>query len=84
MKDNNILSWVTSAFTFLTAGLAQDITQLILLILGVLSTLVSLAYTVWKWYRKAHQDGKITEEEIDELVDNVHDKIGGDKDESSN
>lgn len=75
MKDNNVISWVTSGFTFLTAGLTTNIAQLILLILGILSSLVSLIYTLWKWYRKAKADGKITEDEIDEAIEIVNDHV---------
>ena len=83
MKDGNLISYVSAGVTFLTAGLAHDITQLILLILGCIATAVSLAYTLWKWYRKAKADGKITEDEIDEAMDIIHDHVKkGDDDES--
>ena len=83
MKDNNLFSWVASGFTFLTAGLTQDITQLILLILGIVSSVVSLAYTLWKWYRKAKADGKITADEIDEAADIIHDHVNKGKDDET-
>lgn len=79
MKDNNIVSYILSGFTFLTSALTQDIMQIILLVLGILSTLFSIAYTVWKWYKKAKEDGIITDEEIDELMDDINDKTGNKK-----
>ena len=82
MKDNNILSWVTSGITLVTASAAQDLTQLILLIIGVLSSAVSLAYTLWKWYRKAKADGKITEEEVDEAAEIIKKHTEGDDNET--
>ena len=83
MKDNNLFSWVASGFTFLTAGLSQDVTQLILLILGIVSSVVSLAYTLWKWYRKAKADGKITADEIDEAADIINDHVNKGKDDET-
>lgn len=73
MKDSNLPSYFLSAFTFITSALTQDIMQIILLILGIISTAFSIAYTIWKWYRKAKQDGVIDENEIDELVDQLDD-----------
>ena len=81
MKDNNIVSWVGSAVTFVTAGLAQDIGQIVLMILGIISALVSLAYNIYKWWKKAKADGKIDEKELDELEDIVDKAAGGHKDE---
>lgn len=71
MKDNNIISWVGSGITLATSALTQDIVQIILMILGVISSLVSLAYTIYKWWKKAKADGKIDEKEIEELGDIV-------------
>lgn len=79
MKDSNVVSYILSGFTFLTSALTQDIMQIILLILGILSTLFSIAYTIWKWYRKAKADGVITNEEVDELMDELNDKTGNKK-----
>ena len=73
MKDNNIVSWVGSAVTLVTAGLSQDVMQIILMIIGIISALVSLAYNIYKWYKRATADGKIDEGEIDELKDIVDD-----------
>lgn len=83
MKDNNLISWAGSALTLITASLSQDVTQMILLIVGILSSLVSLAYTLWKWYRKAKADGKISEDEIDEAMDIVNDHVNKDKNDET-
>lgn len=37
--------------------------------LTIIATIVSLIYTFWKWYRKAKEDGKIDDEEIEEAID---------------
>ena len=80
MKDNNALSWVCSGVTILTSTLSHDILQIILMVLGVISALVSLAYNIYVWYKKAKQDGKIDRDEIDDLMDILNDsKKGGKK-----
>lgn len=67
MKDNNALSWVCSAVTTVTSFAFEDFVRIILLVLGVISALVSLAYNIYSWYHKAKADGKIDSEEIEEL-----------------
>lgn len=63
----NIFSYVLSAVQ------QNEILQVISMVLSVLTSLVILAYNIWKWYRKAKEDGKITKEEIDELGDILQD-----------
>lgn len=67
MKNNNLISWAGSGITMLTSIAFEDIIRVILLILGVLSALVSLAYNIYCWYSKAKADGKIDSEEVKEL-----------------
>ena len=43
--------------------------QYISLILSILATLVSIAFSLWQWWKKANQDGKITKEEFKEGAD---------------
>ena len=43
--------------------------------LGIFATLVSLAFTIWKWWKKASEDGKITKEEVDDLIDELNEDI---------
>ena len=80
MKSNDFLCWIGSIFgTIGTAVQTDEVFRYISLALTILSTLVALIYTIWKWWRKAKQDGKITEEEVDELIDDVNDVLN-DKD----
>ena len=37
------------------------------------ATLLSISFTIWKWWKKASEDGKITKDEIDELVNELDD-----------
>lgn len=81
---HDYLSWVGSVFgTILTAVQSDQIFQYISLALTILSTLIAISYTIWKWWRKAKEDGKIDEEEVKDLVDQIDDvvKKGEDKDE---
>ena len=78
MKDNNAISWVTSAITFITGLAVEDVFRVVLLILGCVSALVSLSYNIYCWWKKATKDGKIDEKELDEakkMVDNTIEEI---------
>ena len=90
MKPNEIISILLNAFTYVLA-LAQvnETFQLVELILAVITSVILLAYRLWKWWKDASEDGKITKEElkkgIDIIVDGVEDikKKGDKKDDNS-
>ena len=80
MKDNNapaLISGVTAMF--LTAGITLEAVQIIYYILAGLAIVFSLSFTIWKWYKTAKADGKITVEEIEDLEKQVKDKLGDKK-----
>ena len=79
MKDTNALGWAGSAVTILTGTLSQDVMQVILLIIGIVSALFSLFVNIYTWWKKAKQDGKITQEEVDELKEIVDNHTKKDK-----
>lgn len=86
MKNNDFLSWSGSALgTILTAIQTNEVFQYISLGLTILSTLVAIAFTIYKWWKKANEDGKITPEEIDELGKDIKDSMekGENKDEKN-
>lgn len=56
-----------------TAIQPDELLQIISLVLTIVATLFSIAFTVCNWWKKAKDDGKIDKEEIDELV-NIVDK----------
>ena len=69
---NNIISWVGSVVTLICAGLTtSEAMQIALYALGIISALVSLAFNIYVWYKKAKADGVITKEELEELDDIV-------------
>ena len=40
-------------------------------IVTLIATVLSISFTLWKWWKKASEDGKITKEEVEELGDIV-------------
>ena len=76
-----IISWIgTPIGVICTALQTNEIMQYIQLGLTILSTAVALAFTIWNWWRKAKADGKITEDEVDEIVNDVNDIVNKDND----
>lgn len=87
----------SSAFVSVLASLQiDDVLKYVNIALAILSTLVALAFTLYKWYKEAKKDGKITPDEVIDAVNKVGDivddakstinKIGenkGEKDEKS-
>ena len=43
--------------------------------LGILLTLLGIAYKVWCWYKKAKSDGNITTDEVKELINENKDDV---------
>ena len=81
MKNNPALSWIgttiTGIFTYLSMVELKD---LITWILSILAAAITIAYTLYSWYKKATKDGKITKDEIDDLIEDMKHK-GGKHDE---
>lgn len=65
--------------TALEAALAvsqtNEVLQTIQIILACVTFLVTISYTIWKWYKKAKEDGKITKDEVEELVDDIKKEV---------
>ena len=87
MNSKDIVAWlgtiVGGTCTGVSYATANQILTICGLILTIISTLVSITYVVWKWWKKAKADGKITEDEVDELMEDLNstikDKKEGDK-----
>lgn len=43
--------------------------------LAIIMSIVGIAYRIWTWYKKAKEDGKITMEEIKQLIDENKDEV---------
>ena len=76
-KAKDVLwSWFGSSATIvLSFTQTKELLQIIQFIVGILCGLVTLAFTIYKWYNKAKRDGKITMDEVEELVDIVSDGL---------
>lgn len=75
MKDEVVSGLCVGTGCVMTALQTKEVFQIINLVLTAIAFIVSILYTIWKWYRKAKADGKITEDEIDELADSLHDVV---------
>lgn len=64
-------------------GVVQEelLLKYIQLTLGIIATCLSVAFTIWKWWKKASEDGKITKEEVDELIEDLDKDINKKKGE---
>lgn len=74
MKDRLSLFTSLGSWCF-TAIQTKELFQYISLILSIICTILTIIFTIWRWYRKASADGKITEEEVDELIDSVEKEV---------
>ena len=57
----------------LTVAQTNEVFQLVELILSIATTLFILGVNIYAWYKKAKADGKVDEEEIEELKEIVKD-----------
>lgn len=71
MKMNNKSDLVCAALNVgqygLTAVQTTETLQIVSLILSIISSLVILGFKVADWYHRAKKDGKIDQEEVNEL-----------------
>ena len=68
------LDYILDVFALVFAGTQpEDLIKYIQLALGILATLVSIAFSIWQWWKRASKDGKITEEEFKEGADIIRD-----------
>ena len=68
MNNKDLRNYGLNLFgAFLTAIQTEHLFQIISLILTCVATFLSIAFTIWKWWKKAYEDKKITLDEIKEL-----------------
>lgn len=80
-KDGIVLGSIGAIETVVTITQTSEVFQLIQIIISAVAGAVALAYTIWRWWKKASADGKITNDEIDELLDQIPTKKEDDKDD---
>lgn len=71
MEDITI-SWALTAATGVAAMTLQD---WIGFGFTIACGIASIAFTCWKWYHVAKEDGVITKDEVEDLIDQVQDEI---------
>lgn len=70
MQSKDIGAIIGNGIGYVFAAIqTNEVLQIIQFVISSLLTIVILLYKVWKWLREAKKDGKITNEEIDELGD---------------
>lgn len=75
------VSAVSSSVCTMLAGFQVDeMLRYVNLALAVLSALVAIAFTIWKWWHEAKKDGKITPNEVNDVLDDVTEIIDETKD----
>ena len=57
----------------LTAIQTDEVLRRISFGFTIFSVILNIAYNVWRWWRNSNKDGKISMNEVDELVDIVKD-----------
>lgn len=66
----------SSAFVSVLASIQiDDVLKYVNIALAILSTLVALAFTLFKWFKEAKKDGKITPDEVIDAVNKVGDIV---------
>lgn len=74
MKSRDFLDWIGCGFaTVFTAVQTQEVFQIVSLILTCVATGLTIAYTIYKWYKNAMQDKKLDENEIKEGIEILKD-----------
>ena len=81
MKHDEIVGFVgTGINTMLTVSQTNETFQTVQIVLSCVCFIVTIAYTVWKWYKSAPSKNspggeKITKEEVDNLFNNLADNL---------
>lgn len=70
-KDGIVFGSIAVLETMVTVSQTNEVFQTIQIIISALAGAVALAYTIWRWYRNAKKDGKITEDEVDDLFKEI-------------
>lgn len=76
MKNNDHAMYGLNLFAgIFTALQTEHAFQIASLVLTCVATLLSICFTVWKWWKKAYKDKHITLEEVEELEEELKKKM---------
>ena len=70
-KDGIVFGSIAAVETMVTVSQTNEVFQTIQIIISALAGAVALAYTIWRWYKNAKKDGKISEDEVDDLFEQI-------------
>ena len=89
MKDNIVYVSVGAVEAVVTIAQTNEVLQTIQIIISCVAGAFAIAYTIWKWYKKATSKDspggeKVTKEEIGDLITDVKEEVSDIKDEVSN
>ena len=83
MKTGEGIAIAGNGLTYLlTIVQSNPIFQYIELAFSIAVSVVLLAYRLWKWWKEAKKDGKITKEEIQDGIDTFMDGVDEIKDKT--
>ena len=70
MNDTTLFSTIWGADAIAVVGTAvqmDEVKQWISMAITIIAGIVSIALSIWKWWKSAKKDGKIDEKEIEDL-----------------
>lgn len=73
MKDNLLEILSIGVQSIFTAIQTDEVLRRISFAITLVSFIITLSCNIYKWWRNSKKDGKITMDEVDELVDIVKD-----------
>lgn len=82
MKDDLIAGVGNITAWSLTLAEFKETAMTISYILASITSLVTIGYIIYKWYKKAKADGKITADEVAELANDLKDIKKKEKEEN--
>lgn len=71
--EDGLLYTVDGCGLLMSIVQTEHVFQIIQLVLSIFATLITTAYIIYKWYKRAKADGKITKDELGELVTIIND-----------
>lgn len=81
MKPNEVVLGATNVCQYAAVAIQDNwVFQWVQLILAIIASIVLIAYRLWKWWKEAKADGKITKQEIKDGLDILQDGIEDVKD----
>ena len=71
MKHNPIPEGINALTYVLTAMQTNEVFQIIELVFSIITSVLLISFRLWKWYKEAKADGKITKDELQEAINIV-------------